>query len=188
MAGSVRASGSRWAAMSTAPSPTASSPAQTTTGVHGPGQVNATPTPVSAAADASMMPARTTMPRGSRASNSLIPHPATPPPRTAIRTATPVCTSERSHAGPADRVRCPHAVPSRAGCHTGSTHTGSAHTGSGRSVFEPASNPARIACTGAGTPVISSNWRKAWCSNMSRPVSVILPGTPMAASGVGHGW
>ncbi len=35
------------------------------------------------------------------------------------------------------------------------TNTG--QTGSGRSVFDPASRPSRIACTGAGTPVISSN-------------------------------
>ena len=39
------------------------------------------------------------------------------------------------------------------------------------------SSPARIACTGAGTPVISSNCRNAWCSSMSRPVTVTRPGT-----------
>lgn len=52
-----------------------------------------------------------------------------------------------------------------------------------------ASPAARIASSGAGFPVISSNCRAAWCSSSANPPATGAPDRPAAtASRVGHGW
>lgn len=61
--------------------------------------------------------------------------------------------------------------------------------GSGRTLSVAARRAARIASRGAGWPVNCSDWPKAWCISMSKPVANARPRFSTAqAKGVGHGW
>lgn len=58
----------------------------------------------------------------------------------------------------------------------------------GQPAARAANSAARIAATGAGTPVNCSNWPTAWASSRSRPETTRPPAaTAAVASGVGHG-
>ena len=120
-----------------------------------------------------MMPARTTTPRGRRASSSLIPHPAPAAAGSDQRSGPPhpsarLTFSRRAGRSGALSPRCPQQGRLS---HRRYSALGQCSDRQRQVRLRAGQQPGRIACTGAGTPVISSNWRKAWCSNMSSPVT-----------------